>query len=75
MAYYIKEKTDLSVFENKVLRRICGAKGKEVTREWRILHIDELHNLQSSLHILKVTKTRKIRMAGHIAQMGKICKE
>jgi uncharacterized protein YbdZ (MbtH family) len=33
------------VFENRVLRRICWPKGKDVTGGWRKLHNDELHNL------------------------------
>jgi hypothetical protein len=35
----------LRVFENRVLRRIFGPKGVEVTGEWRNLHSGELHNL------------------------------
>jgi hypothetical protein len=31
------------VFENRVLRRIFGPKGDEVTGEWRKLHNEELH--------------------------------
>jgi hypothetical protein len=33
------------VFENRVLRRIFGLKRDEVTRGWRNLHNEELHNL------------------------------
>jgi hypothetical protein len=33
------------VFENRVLRRISGPKGDEVTGGWRKLHKDELHVL------------------------------
>jgi hypothetical protein len=37
------------MFENRVLRRrIFGCKRKEVTRGWRRLHTDELHNSYSS---------------------------
>jgi hypothetical protein len=32
----------LSVFENRVLRRLFGRKGDVVTREWRQLHKEEL---------------------------------
>jgi hypothetical protein len=35
----------MRVFENRVLRRIFGRKGDEVTGEWRKLHNGELHNL------------------------------
>jgi hypothetical protein len=34
----------MTVFENRVLRRIFGPKGNEVIGEWRKLHIEELHN-------------------------------
>ena len=42
-----KEHT-LSVFENRVLRKIFGPKRDEVTREWRKLHNEELYDLYSS---------------------------
>jgi hypothetical protein len=38
----------LSVFENKVLRRIFGLKRDEMTGRWRKLHTEMLHNLYSS---------------------------
>jgi hypothetical protein len=34
----------LTVFENKVVRRIFGPKRDEVTGGWRKLHNEELHN-------------------------------
>jgi hypothetical protein len=34
----------LSTFENRVLRRIFGAKGDEVTGEWRRLHNKDLND-------------------------------
>jgi hypothetical protein len=34
----LREECRLSVFENKVLRRIFGPKRDEVTGEWRRLH-------------------------------------
>jgi hypothetical protein len=50
----------LGVVENKVLRRIFGAKRDEVTGGWRKLHNKELHGLCSS--------SRMMRWAGHVAQ-------
>jgi hypothetical protein len=41
----LREGHRLRVFENRVLRRIFGPKGDEMTGEWRKLHIGELHNL------------------------------
>jgi len=58
------------VFENWELREIFGAKRDEVTGEWRELHNEELNDLYSSLHILRVIKSRRIRCAGHVARMG-----
>ena len=42
MVAYIEEGTTLRVFENKVLRRIFGAKKDKVTVEWRRLLNEEL---------------------------------
>jgi hypothetical protein len=44
----LREEHRLRVFENRVLRRIFGPKRDEMTREWRKLHNDELHDLYSS---------------------------
>jgi hypothetical protein len=41
----LREEHKLRVFENRVLRRICGPKRDEVMGEWRKLHRGELHNL------------------------------
>jgi hypothetical protein len=52
-----------------VLRKIFGSKRDEVTGEWRKRHIEELHDLYSSLIIVWVIKSR-IRWAGHVARKG-----
>jgi hypothetical protein len=57
------------VFENRVLRRICGSKRDEVTGDWRKLH-NELHNWYFSPNIIRIIKSRKMRLAGHLARMG-----
>jgi hypothetical protein len=59
------------VFENIVLRRIFGPKRDEVTREWRNLHNEELHDLYFSPSIIRIIKSRRMRWAGHVARMGK----
>jgi hypothetical protein len=46
----------LRVFENGVLRRIFGPRRDRVTGGWRKLHNDELHNLYSSLNIIRIIK-------------------
>jgi hypothetical protein len=57
------------VFEIRVLRRIFGPKRDEVTGEWRKLHSEELHNLYSSPNIIRQSKSRRMRWAGHVARM------
>ena len=47
----LREEDRLRVFENKVLRKIFGAKRDEITGEWRKLHNAELHTLYSSPNI------------------------
>jgi hypothetical protein len=58
------------VFENRVLRRILGAKRDGVTGEWRKLYNEELHNFYSSPSIIRIIKSRRMRRAGHVARMG-----
>jgi hypothetical protein len=41
-----------------------------VTREWRKLHNEELHNSYSSPDIIRQVKSRRMRWAGHVARMG-----
>ncbi|KAJ4433358.1 hypothetical protein ANN_15617 [Periplaneta americana] len=65
-----REEQRLRVFENKVLRKIFGAKRDEVTGEWRKLHNGELHALYSSPDIIRNIKSRRLRWAGHVARMG-----
>jgi hypothetical protein len=51
-----------------VLRRIFGPK-REEDGSWRKLHNDEIHSLYSSLNIVRVIKSRRMRWAGHAARM------
>jgi len=44
----LRKERKLKVFENRLLWKIFGPKGDEVTREWRTLHNEELCNLYSS---------------------------
>jgi hypothetical protein len=66
----LREEHRLRVLENRVLRRIFGPKGDEVTGEWRKLHNGELHNLYSSPGIIRQIKLRRMRWAGHVARLG-----
>jgi hypothetical protein len=64
------EELSLRVLENRVLRRIFRPMKDEVIRERRKLHNEELNDLYSSLNIIWVTKSRRMRCAGHVARMG-----
>jgi hypothetical protein len=66
----LREKCRLRVFENRAWKRIFGPKRAEVTKEWRKLHNEELNDLYSSLNIVRVIKSRRMRLAGHVAHMG-----
>ncbi|KAJ4449643.1 hypothetical protein ANN_01047 [Periplaneta americana] len=68
--FHFERGTEVKVFENKVLRKIFGAKRDEVTGEWRKLHNTELHALYSSPDIIRNIKFRRLRWAGHVARMG-----
>jgi hypothetical protein len=66
----LREECRLWVLKNRVLRRIFGTKRDEVTGEWRRLHNKELYALYSSLNIIRVIKSRRLRWAEHVARMG-----
>ena len=65
----MREEHKLRVFENKVLRKIFGAKRDEITGEWRKVHNAELHALYSSSNIITSLKSRRLKWAGHVARM------
>jgi hypothetical protein len=58
------------VFENRVLRRILGLRRDEVTGEWSKLHNEELRDLYSSPSMIRVVKSRRMRLVGHVARNG-----
>jgi hypothetical protein len=66
----LREEHRLRVFENKVLRRIFGPKRDEVTGRWRTLHNEELRDLYSSSSTIRIIKSRRMRWAEYVAQMG-----
>jgi hypothetical protein len=62
----------LRVFENRGLRKILGPKRDEVTVERRTLHNQKLRDLYSLPNIIRVTKSRIMCWAGHVARVGDI---
>jgi hypothetical protein len=57
------------ISENRLLKRMFGAKGDEVTGGSEKLHNDELHNLCSSPNIIIMIKSRRMRLTGNVARM------
>ena len=58
MVSHLERGAQVRVFENKVLRKIFGAKRDEITGEWRKLHNAELHALYSLPNIIRNLKSR-----------------
>jgi hypothetical protein len=63
----LMEEYRLSMFENRMLRRIFGPKINNVTGGWSKLHDEELRNLYSSPSIIRMIKSIRMRWAGHLA--------
>jgi hypothetical protein len=62
----LREEHRLRVFKNRVLRRIFfRPKRDKVTRAQR-----KVHNLYYSPNIVQVIKSRRMRWAGHVLDMG-----
>jgi hypothetical protein len=64
LSLLLREKHGLRVFENRVLRKIFGPGRQEVTRDWRRLHNEELHNLYCSPGIVRMTAAGKCSTHG-----------
>jgi len=46
-----------------------GPKREEVAGIWRRLHNEELHKLYTTLNIIRVIKSRRMRWVVHVARM------
>jgi hypothetical protein len=58
------------VYENNVLRKISGPKRDKLTGEWRRLQNKKLYDPYSSPNMIQVTKSRRMKWAGHVVCMG-----
>jgi hypothetical protein len=60
----------LTVFENRVLRRIFGPKRDELTGDLKKkLYNEDLNDLKSSPNIIRVIESRTVRWVGQVARM------
>jgi hypothetical protein len=66
----LREERRLKVCEYRVLRRILEPKRDEVTGEWGKLNNEEINDTYSSPNIVRVIKSRRMRLAGHAAHTG-----
>ena len=66
----LREERRLRVFENRVLGKVFGPKRDEVTEERRKLHNEKLYDLYSLPNIVRMVKSRRMRLLGHVAHMG-----
>ena len=55
---------------NRVLRSVFVPKRDKVTRERRKLHNEELSDLYSLPNIVRMVRSRRMRLAGHVMRMG-----
>jgi hypothetical protein len=49
-----------------------GAKREEVEGGWRRLYNEELHNLYASPNIIRVIKSRRLRLTEHVARTAQM---
>jgi hypothetical protein len=61
----------MRIFENRVFRRIFGLKTNDATGGWKKLHNEELRDLYSSPSIIRITKSRRMLRATHVARIGR----
>jgi len=61
----LREEHRQRVFENRVLRRISGP-----NRDWRRLHNAEIHDLNPLPNDIRLIKSGRMRLTGHVASMG-----
>jgi hypothetical protein len=48
--------------------RVFGPKRDEVTGDWRKLHNEEVHNFYFLTNIIRLIKSRRMRLAGSVAR-------
>jgi hypothetical protein len=60
-------------FENKLLRRIFRHKREKLTGGQRKLHNEDIYNLYFSPSSVRVIKSKKMRLVGHVDRKDDTC--
>jgi len=66
----LREERILRVLENRVLRKIFRSERYKVRRDWRRVHNEEFYDLYFSPNVIRVSKSRRMGLDGHVARMG-----
>jgi hypothetical protein len=61
----------MTLFDSGVKKPTFGPKRAAVRGAWRKLLIDELQYMNSIPNTIKVTESKKMRQAEHVARLGK----
>jgi hypothetical protein len=59
------------MFENKVLRKICGPKKDELNEQFTILYNEELCDCYRTPCIVRTVKSFKLQWDSYVARMGR----
>jgi len=51
-----------------VLRKVLGPSMQEGIGDWRKLHNEELHDMYCSVNVIRVIRTSKMRLVGHVTR-------
>jgi hypothetical protein len=65
-----REEHRLGVFEYRVLRKIFGLNRNQMTGGCRKLYNEEFHDLYTSLSIIRMIKSRRMKWAGYVVRKG-----
>ena len=68
MVSYSKGGSRLSLFENRIMRKIFGPERDE-NGEWKRLHNEELHSLCRTPNIVRTIISQRLRRVGHIVRI------
>jgi hypothetical protein len=53
------------------MTRIFGPRRDKLSGDWRKLHTEELHNLNSMPNIIRMINSKRTRWTGHAARMDR----